>query len=114
LSIRPFANLSLTKNTKNIALAVDAMELACQTPLPTVVVIGSGEADFMPLVVRLRERGIRMICFSERTELAQEAAHTCNKVSRRFNLSVCGGTQTCRLKELSSPICSKCEHDVHE
>lgn len=79
-SIRPFVNLSLTKNTTDIALAVDAMELACQTPPPTVVVIGSGDADFMPLVVRLRERGIRMICVSERTKMAQEAAHAYDKV----------------------------------
>jgi hypothetical protein len=28
-TIRPFVNLSLTKNTTDMALAVDAMELAC-------------------------------------------------------------------------------------
>jgi hypothetical protein len=30
-AIRPFVNLALTKNTTDVALAVDAMELACQT-----------------------------------------------------------------------------------
>ena len=29
LAIRPFTNLYLTKNTTDLALAVDAMELAC-------------------------------------------------------------------------------------
>lgn len=71
--IRPFVNLPLTKNTTDLALAVDAMELACQTPRPTVMVIGSGDADFLPLIVRLRERGIRMICVSERGKMAPEA-----------------------------------------
>ena len=72
-AVRPFANLALTKNTTDMALAVDAMELALQTPAPKLVVIGSGDADFLPLVVRLRERGIRMVCVSERSKMAREA-----------------------------------------
>ncbi|WP_342619411.1 NYN domain-containing protein [Rhodoferax sp. GW822-FHT02A01] len=79
-AIRPFVNLSLTKNTTDVALAVDAMELACQLPKPTVIAIGSGDADFVPLVVRLRERGIRMICVSERTKMASEAVHAYDSV----------------------------------
>ncbi len=79
-AIRPFVNLSLTKNTTDVALAVDAMELACQSPKPTAIAIGSGDADFVPLVVRLRERGIRMICVSERTKMASEAVHAYDSV----------------------------------
>lgn len=79
-AIRPFVNLSLTKNTTDVALAVDAMELACQTPKPTVIAIGSGDSDFVPLVVRLRERGIRMICVSERSKMASEAVHAYDSV----------------------------------
>jgi len=51
-AIRPFCNLSLGKNTTDIALAIDAMELACQTPAPEVIAIGSGDADFLPSAVR--------------------------------------------------------------
>lgn len=72
-AIRPFVNLSLSKNTTDMALAVDAMELACQTPSPKTVVIGSGDADFVPLVVRLRERGIKVLCVSEFRKMAPEA-----------------------------------------
>lgn len=79
-AIRPFVNLSLTKNTTDVALAVDAMELACQTAKPTHIAIGSGDADFVPLVVRLRERGIRMICVSERSKMAAEAIHAYDDV----------------------------------
>ena len=79
-AIRPFVNLSLSKNTTDLALAVDAMELACQTPRPTVMAVGSGDADFAPLVVRLRERGIRMICISGRNKMAQEVVHAYDKV----------------------------------
>ena len=72
-AIRPFVNLSLSKNTTDMALAVDLMELACLHPAPKVVYLGSGDADFVPLVVRLRERGIRMVCVSERSKMSQEA-----------------------------------------
>lgn len=72
-AIRPYANLSLSKNTTDVALAVDAMELSCLAPIPATVVIGSGDADFVPLVVRLRERGIRMVCVSESGKMSPEA-----------------------------------------
>jgi hypothetical protein len=78
--VRPFVNLPLTKNTTDIALAVDAMELACQMPAPRLIVIGSGDADFVPLVVRLRERGIRMVCVSERSKMAREAVSAYDRV----------------------------------
>jgi hypothetical protein len=79
-AIRPFVNLALTKNTTDIALASDAMEFACQTPAPSMIVIGSGDADFVPLVVRLRERGIKVVCVSERGRMASEAVYAYDKV----------------------------------
>lgn len=79
-AVRPFVNLSLTKNTTDIALAVDAMEFACQTPAPKMLIIGSGDADFVPLVVRLRERGIRMLCVSERSKMGREAISAYDRV----------------------------------
>jgi NYN domain len=79
-AIRPFVNQSLSKNTTDLSLAVDAIELACQTPRPEVVVIGSGDVDFVPLVVRLRERGIRVLCVSERGKMAQDAVRAYDEV----------------------------------
>lgn len=79
-AVRPFMNLSLTKNTTDVALAVDAMELACAHPAPACVVIGSGDADFLPLVVRLRERGVRMVCVSERSKMGREAVAAYDRV----------------------------------
>ena len=71
--IRPFVNLPSPKNTTDMSLAVDAMELACLTPRPKLMVIASGDSDFIPLVVRLRERGIRVMCVSERSKMSQDA-----------------------------------------
>jgi len=79
-AIRPFANLPLPKNTTDLSLAVDAMELACIAPRPKLVVIGSGDLDFVPLVVRLRERGIKVVCVSERSKMAQDAVPAYDQV----------------------------------
>lgn len=79
-AIRPFVNLPLPKNTTDMSLAVDAMELACLTPRPKLMVIASGDLDFVPLVVRLRERGIRVVCISERTKMAQDAVPAYDQV----------------------------------
>ena len=59
-SIRPIVNLSTGKNSTDIALAVDAMELVA-AQAPQVVVIVSSDSDFAPLVIRLREKGCRVL-----------------------------------------------------
>jgi hypothetical protein len=44
------------------------------------MVIASGDLDFVPLVVRLRERGIRVLCVSERSKMAQDAVRAYDEV----------------------------------
>lgn len=56
LSIRPMVNLAAGKNSTDIALAVDALDLVL-AERPDVVVIASSDSDFAPLVSRLREKG---------------------------------------------------------
>ena len=58
-SIRPIVNLSTGKNSNDIALAIDAMDLAV-AERPDVAVIVSSDSDFAPLVIRLREKGCRV------------------------------------------------------
>ena len=59
LAIRPMVNLSAGKNSTDIALAVDAIDLVI-AERPDVVVIVSSDSDFAPLVIRLREKGCRV------------------------------------------------------
>jgi hypothetical protein len=59
-SIRPIVNLSTGKNATDIALAVDAIDLVA-TERPQLVVIVSSDSDFAPLVIRLREKGCRVL-----------------------------------------------------
>lgn len=59
LGIRPMVNLAAGKNSTDIALAVDAIDLVL-AERPDVVVIASSDSDFAPLVGRLREKGCRV------------------------------------------------------
>lgn len=59
LSVRPMVNLSAGKNSTDIALAVDALDLVL-AERPDVVVLVSSDSDFAPLVIRLREKGCRV------------------------------------------------------
>ena len=56
LGIKPMVNLATGKNSTDIALAVDALDLVL-AERPDVVVIASSDSDFAPLVHRLREKG---------------------------------------------------------
>lgn len=58
-SIRPIVNLSTGKNSTDISLAVDAIDLVL-AERPDIVVIVSSDSDFAPLVIRLREKGCRV------------------------------------------------------
>jgi uncharacterized protein (TIGR00288 family) len=71
LSIRPMVNLAAGKNSTDIALAVDAIDLVL-AERPDVVVIASSDSDFAPLVARLREKGCRVIGIGQEGKTGEE------------------------------------------
>ncbi len=71
LSIRPMVNLAAGKNSTDIALAVDAIDLALRER-PEVVVIASSDSDFAPLVSRLREKGCRVVGIGQEGKTGSE------------------------------------------
>lgn len=72
LSIRPIVNVSTGKNSTDIALAVDAIDLAI-AERPDVVVIVSSDSDFAPLVIRLREKGCRVEGIGQKGKTGEES-----------------------------------------
>jgi uncharacterized LabA/DUF88 family protein len=58
-SIRPMVNIASGKNCTDIALSIDAVDLAI-AERPDVAVIVSSDSDFAPLVLKLREKGCRV------------------------------------------------------
>ena len=64
-------NLAAGKNSTDIALAVDAIEIAVNER-PDVVVIASSDSDFAPVVARLRERGCRVVGLGQHGKVGQE------------------------------------------
>jgi NYN domain len=71
LSVRPMVNLAAGKNSTDIALAVDAIDLVI-AELPQVVVIASSDSDFAPLVSRLREKGCRVVGIGQNGKTSAE------------------------------------------
>jgi uncharacterized protein (TIGR00288 family) len=71
LSVRPMVNLAAGKNSTDIALAVDAIEIAVNEQ-PDVLVIASSDSDFAPVVARLRERGCRVVGLGQHGKVGQE------------------------------------------
>jgi hypothetical protein len=70
-AVRSFINQG--KGTTDAALIIDAMDLLHHDALPGMVAIGSSDADFAPLAVRLREDGIRVLCFALRDKADGDA-----------------------------------------
>lgn len=71
LSVRPMVNLSAGKNSTDIALAVDALDLVI-AERPEVVVLVSSDSDFAPLVIRLREKGCRVCGIGQQGKTGEE------------------------------------------
>lgn len=61
--VRPVNNLVTNKVTTDIALTIDVVEAVCQREIDAVAIC-SGDADFAPLAIWLREQGCRVFCFS--------------------------------------------------
>jgi uncharacterized protein (TIGR00288 family) len=73
LSVRPMVNLSTGKNSTDIALAVDALDLAV-AERPDVVVLVSSDSDFAPLVIRLREKGCRVCGIGQQGKTGEDTS----------------------------------------
>ncbi len=71
LGIKPMVNLAAGKNSTDIAMAVDAIDLVL-AERPDVVVIASSDSDFAPLVHRLREKGCVVRGFGQKGKVGDE------------------------------------------
>jgi len=73
LSIRPMVNLATGKNSTDIALAVDAVDLVL-AERPEVVAIASSDSDFAPLVAKLRELGCTVLGLGQKGKVGEDTA----------------------------------------
>ncbi len=71
LGIRPMVNLAAGKNSTDIAMAVDALDLAL-SERPDLIAIASSDSDFAPLVARLREKGCRVVGIGQQGKTGDE------------------------------------------
>lgn len=72
-------------NGTDIALAIEAIELAINEPVDEVVLVSS-DCDFLPLVARLRELGCRVCGFGQKGKSAANVAHDYLRVYDDFQV----------------------------
>lgn len=81
-AIEPVQTFPLTpkgKNGADIRLAIDVTEYVLRQPDLTHVVIVSGDSDFTPLVVKLRELGVQVIGLGMRASSASYLVKACDR-----------------------------------
>ncbi|AMM24158.1 NYN domain-containing protein [Variovorax sp. PAMC 28711] len=90
LSVRPMVNISAGKNSTDIALAVDAVDLVI-AERPDVVVLVSSDSDFAPLVIRLREKGCRVCGIGQQGKTGEETVGVYDEFTDLAHHGVRGG-----------------------
>jgi len=70
-AIRFFTTTYAGTNGTDVALAIDAIELALSHPIDEVTLVTS-DCDFLPLVARLRELGCRVCGYGQRGKSARD------------------------------------------
>ncbi len=110
-SIRPMVNVSTGKNSTDIALAVDAMDLVV-SERPDVVVLVSSDSDFAPLVIRLREKGCRVEGIGQQGKTGDESKPVYDEfidLAHRKSLTTATASSTTVVKTASrkTPAASK-------
>jgi uncharacterized protein (TIGR00288 family) len=81
LGIEPvhvFRSLSRHKNTCDIRLTIDAIELLFTSSIDTFVIVSS-DSDFVPLVNKLRSSGKKVYCAGDNSKTQDTLRISCNK-----------------------------------
>ena len=68
------------KSMVDVSLATDAMALLYENPNITTLIIGSGDADFIPLLHQWRRRGKLTVAMSNASQLSTELGHVADAV----------------------------------
>jgi uncharacterized protein (TIGR00288 family) len=104
----------IRKNAADIKLAVDAIELALQRDFVTTFVIGSGDSDFTPLVLKLRELDKRVIGIGVEGSTSQLLPGACDEFLFYERLLGSGGNGASSKKREGAARTPSASSDVGE
>jgi len=76
--IQLFRSASGRKNSNDILLAIDAVDLLHTSPIDIFVIVSS-DSDFVPLINRLRASGKIVYCACEQAKMSPTLAKACDK-----------------------------------
>ena len=107
LAMQPVQQFNLKhKNSTDIALIVDAMDILYSRTVDGFCIY-SGDSDYKPLVMRMREHGMYMIGFGEKERTSATLVHAFDRYVYTENLSpkqVQSGSQAQELKKLEKMV----------
>lgn len=66
------------KNTADIQMAVDALEIALGPRPPTVIVLVSGDRDFVPLVKKLKQHRVQVVAIATASATGRQIKNACD------------------------------------
>jgi uncharacterized LabA/DUF88 family protein len=67
------------KNTADMQLATDALEMCLSADAPTVLVIASGDRDMVPLIHKLRRRAVKVVGIGFENSVGQTIRNVCDE-----------------------------------
>ena len=77
-AIHLFRSTSSGKNSSDLRLAIDAVDLLYQSPVDTFVIVSS-DSDFVPLVIKLRAAGKTVIGAGESKKAPRTLVSSCDR-----------------------------------
>ena len=102
LGIKPMVKLAAGKNSTDIAMAVDAIDLVL-AERPDVVVIASSDSDFAPLVHRLREKGCVVRGIGQKGKVGDETQDVYDDFTVLEHRKAAGGAEAPQPRARSAP-----------
>ena len=76
--IQLFRSASGRKNSSDIRLAIDAVDLLHSSPIDIFVIVSS-DSDFIPLINKLRASGKIVFCAGEQSKMSSAMIKTCDR-----------------------------------
>lgn len=76
--IQLFRSASGRKNSSDILLAIDAVDLLHSSPIDIFVIVSS-DSDFVPLIIKLRASGKIVFCAGEQSKMSSTLIKACDK-----------------------------------
>lgn len=97
------------KSMVDVALATDAMSVLYENPNIDLLIIGTGDADFIPLIRHWKRRGKQIVVMANDAKLSNELRNVADQV-----ITFKGGSSSRSAKRSTSTVLRLSDAQLHE